>query len=64
MSFTGSYPGQCACCGDPFDRGEELVYTFDGIVIADHIKAPAKEPELCLKCFVTKSVTGKCNCPE
>lgn len=64
MSFVAIHSGHCACCGDKFSSGEVIAYTFEGLVIAEHIKPETREPELCTKCFVTKAVNGTCNCVE
>lgn len=62
MSFEGKFVGVCRCgCGETFDRGDLLVYNFEGdIVIAGHeIKDEAARP-VCDHCHMELPVTGVC----
>lgn len=67
MSFTANYPGNCACCNWRFEKGEEVAYTFDGLIIASHAKKDPYEEklgEVCSKCFSVKALNGTCLCEE
>ena len=62
MSFPAMYRGKCACCDEPFERNQEVKYTFEGLIIAEHERRDEPKYEFCGVCFASKAANGTCLC--
>ena len=63
--FEAKYAGTCADCDGRINPGDMITYLGRGNAV--HVKCPAnvdKIGEVCDRCFMEKSVAGKCGCDE
>lgn len=65
-AFPAKYAGRCGACGDWFEEGTEIVMTDEVGVV--HAACPDNDEfvpgEVCTECWMERSVTGACGCPE
>lgn len=63
--FEAKYAGTCADCDGRIDPGDSIMYDDRNKIV--HVKCPVnvdKIGEVCDRCFMEKSVDGKCGCDE
>lgn len=60
MAFTVQYETECTSCGQTVRKGTQGYYIGSGDIV--HYPDCPSPVEVCNKCFMEKSITGKCGC--